>query len=165
MERFGYSGDGQRANPPWGSDYWYRGRITLGKKGGGGSRVGEGGVESSRQGTVVNSWTTWIQARCVWTRDKPTTKGTELWQRMLTKTLHPRLSCPALLSVWDLCNSILVHWGKNKNKKEEDLKLLLSLLLVATPTAYGSSQARGRIGAAAAGLHHSHSNVGSEPQL
>ena len=134
--------------------------------------MGEGGVESSRQGTVVNSWTTWIQARCVWTRDKPTTKGTELWQRMLTKTLHPRLSCPALLSVWDLCNSILVHWGKNKNKKEQDLKLLLlSLLLVgdglfrATPTAYGRSQARGRIGAAAAGLHHSHSNTRSQPRL
>ena len=31
--------------------------------------------------------------------------------------------------------------------------------------ACGSSQARGRIGAAAAGLHHSHSNVGSEPHL
>ena len=35
----------------------------------------------------------------------------------------------------------------------------------ATPVAYGSSQARGGIGAAAAGLHHSHSNVGSEPHL
>ena len=32
----------------------------------------------------------------------------------------------------------------------------------ATPMAYGSSQARGLIGAAAAGLHHSHSNVGSK---
>ena len=28
--------------------------------------------------------------------------------------------------------------------------------------AYGSSKARGRIGAAAASLHHSHSNAGSE---
>ena len=32
----------------------------------------------------------------------------------------------------------------------------------ATPVAYGSSQARGRIRAVAASLHHSHSNVGSE---
>ena len=32
-----------------------------------------------------------------------------------------------------------------------------------TPVAYGGSQARGRIGAVAAGLHHSHSNSGSEP--
>ena len=35
----------------------------------------------------------------------------------------------------------------------------------ATPAAYGSSQARGQTGAAAAGLHHSHSNVGSEARL
>ena len=33
------------------------------------------------------------------------------------------------------------------------------------PVAYESSQARGRIGAAAAGLHHSHSNAGSELSL
>ena len=35
----------------------------------------------------------------------------------------------------------------------------------AAPTAYGGSQARGRIGAVATGLHQSHSNVGSEPRL
>ena len=35
----------------------------------------------------------------------------------------------------------------------------------ATPAAYGGSQARGLIGAIAAGLRHSHSNVGSEPGL
>ena len=35
----------------------------------------------------------------------------------------------------------------------------------ATPLAYGSSQARGRIGAAAADLRHSHGNTGSEPHL
>ena len=34
-----------------------------------------------------------------------------------------------------------------------------------TPTAQGGSQARGPIGAAAASLHHSHSNVGSKPHL
>ena len=33
---------------------------------------------------------------------------------------------------------------------------------MAKPAACGSSQARGPIGAAAAGLHHSHSNAGSE---
>ena len=31
--------------------------------------------------------------------------------------------------------------------------------------AYGGSQARGRIGATAASLHHIHSNIGSEPHL
>ena len=34
-----------------------------------------------------------------------------------------------------------------------------------TPVAYGGSQARGLIGALASGLHHSHSNAGSEPRL
>ena len=38
----------------------------------------------------------------------------------------------------------------------------LFLLFRATPVAYGGSQARGPIGAAAAGLHHSRSNAGSE---
>ena len=37
--------------------------------------------------------------------------------------------------------------------------------LRATPTAYGCSQARGEIRVAAAGLHHSHSNSGSESHL
>ena len=40
-----------------------------------------------------------------------------------------------------------------------------SFIFRATPAAYGSSQARGRIGAVAASLHHSHSNSGSEPHL
>ena len=39
------------------------------------------------------------------------------------------------------------------------------LLFRATPAVYGSSQARGRIGAAAANLYHSHSNAGSKPHL
>ena len=35
----------------------------------------------------------------------------------------------------------------------------------ATPVAYGDSQAWGLIGAVAAGLHHSHSNVESRPLM
>ena len=35
------------------------------------------------------------------------------------------------------------------------------LLFRATPVTYGGSQARGRIGAATAGLHHSYSNKGT----
>ena len=38
-------------------------------------------------------------------------------------------------------------------------------LFRAAPTAYGGSQARGVIGAVAASLNHSHSNVGFEPRL
>ena len=39
------------------------------------------------------------------------------------------------------------------------------LLFTATPTAYGGSQARGPVGATAAGLCHSHSNTRSQPHL
>ena len=39
------------------------------------------------------------------------------------------------------------------------------LLFRAAPTAYGSSQAKGRIGATAASLHHSHRISGSEQHL
>ena len=39
------------------------------------------------------------------------------------------------------------------------------LLFGAALAACGGSQARGLIGAIAAGLHHSHSNMGSEPNL
>ena len=35
----------------------------------------------------------------------------------------------------------------------------------ATPTAYGTSQARGLIGAPVASLHHSHTTTRSEPCL
>ena len=38
-------------------------------------------------------------------------------------------------------------------------------LFTAAPAAYGGSQARGRIGASAAGLPHSHGNAGSEAYL
>ena len=41
----------------------------------------------------------------------------------------------------------------------------LFCLFRATPAAYGGSQARGPIGAVAAGLRHSHSKAGSEPCL
>ena len=42
------------------------------------------------------------------------------------------------------------------------LKEDLFHLFMAAATAYGSSQASGQIGAAAAGLQHSHSNSGSQ---
>lgn len=40
-----------------------------------------------------------------------------------------------------------------------------SFCLFRAPTAYGDSQARGLIGAVAAGLCQSHSNSGSQPRL
>ena len=64
-----------------------------------------------------------------------------------------------------------VHLQEGKGESEE-AKLLLNevgffffCLFTATPAAYGGSQARGLIGATAAGLYHGHSNTGSEPCL
>ena len=41
----------------------------------------------------------------------------------------------------------------------------LFFVFLAAPSAYGSSQARGRIGAVTVGLRHSHSNARSKPSL
>ena len=43
--------------------------------------------------------------------------------------------------------------------------MFVFFFLRAAPVAHGHSQARGHIGAAAAGLHHSPSNARSEPHL
>ena len=43
--------------------------------------------------------------------------------------------------------------------------LLYFFFFMATPAAYGSSQARGRIGAITVGLRHSHGHARSEPCL
>ena len=47
------------------------------------------------------------------------------------------------------------------NKNVFRFVLFCFVLFTAAPAAYGSSQARRQIGAAAAGLYHSHSNAGS----
>ena len=46
-----------------------------------------------------------------------------------------------------------------------DIQAQLTFLGGGTPAAHGGSQARGQTEAAAAGLHHSHSNVGSKLHL
>ena len=64
--------------------------------------------------------------------------------------------------------------GTSAQDPREDLVPLPQLLIFfsilffknlfrAAPAAYGGSQAKGLIGAAAAGLRHCHSNAGSEP--
>ena len=50
-------------------------------------------------------------------------------------------------------------------KTTKFLFILFYLLFRGAPAAYGNSQARGQIGVAAAGLHHSHSNSGADPHL
>ena len=57
------------------------------------------------------------------------------------------------------------RWGKETLGLELFFCLLSFVFFRAEPAAYGGSQAGGQIGATAAGLHHSHSNAGSEPRL
>ena len=45
------------------------------------------------------------------------------------------------------------------------LFIYLFLVFRATPVTYGSSLARGQVGAIPAGLHHSHTNEGSKPHV
>ena len=59
----------------------------------------------------------------------------------------------------------LSHLGKIPALVGVKLIYLFTWLSRATPMAYGSSQARDRIRAAATGLRHSHSPSGSEPLL
>ena len=62
-----------------------------------------------------------------------------------------------------------LEYKENQTHREEVVFCLFLfacfLSFLGRTMAHGSSQARGRIGAAAASLHHSHSNEGSEPYL
>ena len=53
----------------------------------------------------------------------------------------------------------------NNLRKQKQLFFFFFCLFRATPMTYGGSQAKGRIGAVAARLRQSHSNLGSEPCL
>ena len=55
----------------------------------------------------------------------------------------------------------LKHEKKLQYKKSFFFGFCLLSFFLAAPVAYGGSQARGQIGAIAAGLHHSHSNARS----
>ena len=60
----------------------------------------------------------------------------------------------------------LHNYTKKQQKHILFIYLFVFLPFLGTlPMAYGVSQARGLIGAVAAGLRHSHSNVGSELHL
>ena len=59
----------------------------------------------------------------------------------------------------------LLPLSHNGNSKIYPLFFLGGGLFRATPVSHGGSQARGLIGAVAAGLYHGHSNMGSKPHL
>ena len=77
----------------------------------------------------------------------------------LTTRRHLGAGCPLMI----YCQNAIPNRGTVVGTFS--FLLFFFLLLRATPKACGSSQARGRIKAAAAGLHHSHSNTGSELHL
>ena len=58
-----------------------------------------------------------------------------------------------------------IKYYRNSGWKDSSLFKIFFCLFRVEPVAYGRSQARGQIGAAAASLRQSHSNVGSEPRL
>ena len=57
------------------------------------------------------------------------------------------------------------HWDLSHYRCGMVASLFFFLLFRAAPVAYGGSQARGPIGATAAGLCQSHSHMGPEPHL
>ena len=85
-------------------------------------------------------------------------------------TVHKSFLNTWNVPVWfDMCYMCKLHTRfPGLSAKKKRVKYLINdffFLFRAAPMAYGSSQARGRIGAAAAGLHHSHSNTRSKPHL
>ena len=81
--------------------------------------------------------------------------------------LHWLFGYPNLARLWGLRLEFFTV-GKNPYDMKSTFIVILFvcfLLLKTAPAVYGGSQARGLIGAIAASLHHSHSNVGSEPHL
>ena len=59
-----------------------------------------------------------------------------------------------------------MNCGRNSfNIVVRKISFCLFVISWAAPVAYGGSQARGQIGAVAAGLHQGHSKAGSEPRL
>ena len=78
---------------------------------------------------------------------------TLLYSRKLTE--HCKLA---------IMEKIKIIIKKNSSQKNKVLSFYF-LLFRDAPVAYGGSQARGRIGATAAGLHYSCSNTRSEPHL
>ena len=63
------------------------------------------------------------------------------------------------------CTFVSLKLDNNYDQLQVQCEVIFFSFFMATPAAYGSSQARGQIRAAAVGLHHSHSNMGSEPLL
>ena len=89
----------------------------------------------------------------------------KLW-KVLGQGLNPGCSCNLLHQVWDETHAYPVPRASVVSAHCTTVGTFpFSLHFRAAPVAYGRSQARGPVGAAGAGLHHSHSNARSKPCL
>ena len=84
---------------------------------------------------------------------------------MLTSLLYILYIYTALLRFFVCVCKIFSAVPQTKSMDYSTFRLFFGLLFRAIPATYGNSQDRGRIGARAACLCHSHSNIGSKPCL
>ena len=100
-------------------------------------------------------------------------KSVLLWSRTMQKPNRDFPPTASPLQFWELLEIYIHHANLGWSHFRKCCWCLYSIfffflsfsLFRATPMAYGSSQARGRIETVAAGLCHSHSNSGSSPHL
>ena len=92
-------------------------------------------------------WTGSLESGECWGNEKKLAKGSKLTMKRVNK-------------IWEL-----VQYGSLAFSWALFIFFFFSLFFRAAPVACGSSQARSRIGAVAAGLRHSHSNARSELHL
>ena len=86
----------------------------------------------------------------------------------MSEVISKGLALPDLKWISDMRHSWKGLWPfflDPQASKGSAFVLFCFVLFRATPTIYGSPQARGPNGAAAATLRHSHSNIRSEPHL
>ena len=118
------------------------------------SKLQDANVEIGKFPEQMDTWHVWVLSIWWWQLPSSRVQRTVL---LPLKTQLLFLSCHAFYTSAYTLDNILCN--------QLDIFGNIFFLNRAALAAYGSSQARGRIGAAAASLHHSHSNTRSELQL
>ena len=108
---------------------------------------------------------------CNWICQRLCSAKTQVWSMPSTVGQRIHHCCWIEAWIWSLSWELHMPWGIQRRKKgkkncmenlEENLTQSIYLLFFGRTCAYGSSQAKGWIGAADAGLRHSHSNARSQ---